>query len=110
MYLLRLPMLKIETAPMPALELPLSEFFPRTSTDAQGFVDFFDRALGVNQFGMGTPHQINEIQRRALLGHQVAPRELLLLQVQMGRFNVQVELVSRLAESATSTIKRLQNG
>lgn len=53
--------------------------------------------------------QISALQARVLSGNAISPRELLIMQVQMGRFSMQVELVSRMAESVTVTLKRLQS-
>jgi hypothetical protein len=58
----------------------------------------------------GLTDHINKVQQKLIDKNSFSPRELLLLQVQMGRFNLQVELVSKAAESVSSTFKRLQNG
>ena len=72
-----------------------------------GFSEIYEKILsGVQQTDLN--EQIGGVQKRVLQGEQFSPRELLLLQVSVGRFNMQVELVSKVAESANATLRRLQ--
>lgn len=72
-----------------------------------GFAEIYEKVLsGTRQADLN--EHIAGIQNRVLQGEQFSPRELLLLQVSVGRFNMQVELVSKVAESANATLRRLQ--
>lgn len=72
-----------------------------------GFAEIYEKVLsGTRQADLN--EHIAGIQNRVLQGEQFSPRELLLLQVSVGRFNMQVELVAKVAESANATLRRLQ--
>jgi hypothetical protein len=59
-------------------------------------------------FGTKLHNELAHIRGRALEGKSVDARELLLYQVKAGEFNVRVELLSKVADSFLSTIKKLQ--
>lgn len=81
-----------------------------TVNTRQPFAAVFEKILSTSEIATGFNTQLSNIQARALSGVTFTPRELLILQMQMGRFNMQVELVSKIADSATSSLRKIQNG
>jgi hypothetical protein len=59
--------------------------------------------LGGNLHGL-----VNDLQVRMQRGEQLKPGELISAQIAMTHLSTRVELVSRVAESAVSTVRRLQ--
>ena len=80
------------------------------STPAQSFAEILGQMVEKRGITLDNFQQLNSLQHKVLSNKAVSPRDLLLLQMQMGKFNLQVELVSKLAESVSATFRRLQNG
>ena len=80
-----------------------------TTSPTQPFTVVLEKMLSASEIGSGFNSQLSTIQTRVLSGTKFSSRDLLMLQVQMGRFNMQVELVSKVAESATTTLRKIQN-
>jgi|688.fasta_scaffold983444_2 hypothetical protein len=78
-------------------------------TKGTSFPALFDSMLNSFEFGGGFLHKSGLIQRVSGSKGALNPRDLLLLQVHMGRFNLHVEMVSKVAESGAATIRKLQN-
>ncbi|NLF24907.1 MAG: hypothetical protein GX589_04520 [Deltaproteobacteria bacterium] len=53
--------------------------------------------------------QIVQLQHRVASGHNFVPRELLLYQIKASQLHLQVELVSKAAESMLATVRKFQN-
>ena len=60
-------------------------------------------------FGPEMSRQIDRVAEAAISGKEISPRELLAFQIRAGQFGLRVELISKMAESGISTLKRLQN-
>lgn len=54
--------------------------------------------------------ELESIQRKIMSSARIDSRELLLFQVRVSQFAMRVELLSKVGESANSTVKRFQNG
>jgi hypothetical protein len=80
-----------------------------TVNTRQPFAGVLEKILATSEITSGFNTHLSNIQARVLSGVTFTPRELLLLQMQMGRFNMQVELVSKIADSATSSLRKIQN-
>jgi len=52
---------------------------------------------------------MRELTQRIESGTRISSKELLLYQIRAGEYGMRVELVSKLADSANSSLKRLQN-
>ena len=52
--------------------------------------------------------EITELQQKLISGNKIPPKELLLYQIKAGQFGLRVELVSKVADSALSTARKLQ--
>jgi hypothetical protein len=55
-------------------------------------------------------NELKSFERRAMQGAQFSPAELLSFQVKASELHFRVELGSKVAESFSSTVKRLQSG
>jgi len=78
-------------------------------TKAQGktFKEVFEGLI--NGLGKTDFHkEMATLQHSLKGGKHLAPRELLLYQIKAGQFGLRVELVSKLAESAVSTLRKFQ--
>jgi len=82
---------------------------PGSVSAGQPFGVVLEKIFSASEMGSGFHSQLSNIQSRVLSGTKFTPRDLLLLQMQMGRFSMQVELVSKVAESATTTLRKIQN-
>lgn len=67
----------------------------------------FKEVLGT--VGGGFHAELNHLQKNLISGAKVAPEKLLLYQIKVGQFGMRVELVSKIAESMLSTVRRLQS-
>jgi len=92
------------------LEQGISSQAPLVSPPRESFGVILEKVFNSSEIGSGFNTRLTAIQTRALSGANFTPRDLILLQMQMGRFNMQVELVSKVAESATTTLRKIQNG
>ena len=54
--------------------------------------------------------QVQAVQSNIAAGKLVPYQELLLYQVRMGQLGLRVELLSKVAESVSSTVRKLQSG
>ena len=54
--------------------------------------------------------EILTLQHSIFRGKELTPRDLLLYQIRVGQFNLGVELYSKLAESASATVRRFEQG
>ena len=52
---------------------------------------------------------MNQLTERVLRGDKLNSRELLLYQVKAGQFGMHVELISKVAESGSASVRKLQN-
>lgn len=52
---------------------------------------------------------MRELTQKIESGTSISSKELLLYQIRAGEYGMRVELVSKLADSANSSLKRLQN-
>jgi hypothetical protein len=62
-----------------------------------------------NIFGGDSFDQLRAFQQAVLSGKRMSPEQLLVFQVKATDAHMRVELLSKIAESAISTAKRLQN-
>ena len=53
---------------------------------------------------------ISRFSQKVLTGVELKPRELIIYQIKAGQFGLGVELVSKVGESLSTTIKRLKQG
>ena len=60
-------------------------------------------------FGPDLHADIMKIQNQLVSGKSLKPQEMLLYQMKVGQFGIRVEFVSKIAESALSTARKLQN-
>lgn len=61
--------------------------------------------------GKGDPFlEIQKMSKELLTKKDPTPQELILYQIKAQQFGLRVELVSKIAESAAGTFKKLQNG
>jgi len=60
--------------------------------------------------GFDVRNDIEKVQDLILKGKNIPAEDLLIYQIRFGQYNLRVELVSKLAESATSSIKKFQTG
>ena len=60
-------------------------------------------------FGPDTGMQLRNLEHIAMSGGKLTPAQLITYQIKAGDFGLRVQLVSKVAESAVSTLKRLQN-
>lgn len=103
--------LKITTNAIPEIASSIHPHAPATVPPGRdSFATTLEKVFKSSEIGSGFNNRLTEIQKRALSGATFTPRDLILLQMQMGRFNMQVELVSKVAESATATLRKIQNG
>jgi len=69
----------------------------------------FEKILNAVQ-GKNDMHEaLQKMSNKLLSQKEMAPRELLQYQLMANAFHVKVELVSKVAESASATLKKLQN-
>lgn len=54
--------------------------------------------------------EFRELDAKLQRGGAISPRELISYQIKISEFGLRVELVSKLAESLSSTVRRLQSG
>ena len=74
------------------------------------FKGVMDAISGI-QGGAGTSfHEIQALQQKVLNSNQLSPRDLLIYQIKVSQFGLHTELISKVAESASATMKKLQNG
>ena len=71
----------------------------------KGFKEILNNFLGKDQ----ALQDIDKIQKQLNTGIKFKPEQLLVYQIKAGRLHLRVELVSKVAESANTTAKRLQN-
>jgi hypothetical protein len=62
-----------------------------------------------NETGNSIFTEVAAIQKRILDGKKLSTQELLVYQIKANQFGLHVELVSKVAESSLSTLKRLQS-
>lgn len=56
-------------------------------------------------------HQdLQKLQKTILDGKKLDPRELLLYQIKAGQFSLNVELISKVGESLTATVRKFEQG
>ncbi|MCB0353123.1 MAG: hypothetical protein KDD64_06340 [Bdellovibrionales bacterium] len=67
----------------------------------------FSEFLKRSEIG-GLHEQLSSFQKGVLNGQLFSPQELLKFQIQAGQFGLRVELISRVAESASATIRKFQ--
>ena len=72
-------------------------------TPSKKFSEWLERA----EMG-GLHEQLSSLQKSVLNGKLFSPQELLKFQIQAGQFGLRVELISRVAESASATIRKFQ--
>lgn len=51
---------------------------------------------------------LENLQQQLINAPELNPRQLLLYQIKVGQLGLRVELISKLAESATATVRKLQ--
>lgn len=71
----------------------------------ESFKEIINRFLGDDK----TLNDIDKIQKQINTGVKFKPEQLLAYQIRAGKLHLRVELVSKVAESANSTTKRLQS-
>ncbi|MCB0330296.1 MAG: hypothetical protein KDD70_11540 [Bdellovibrionales bacterium] len=73
----------------------------------------FQDALSGAQQALKVPRDpfqaMKVLTERVTSGAQMKPRELLMFQIRAGEYGMTVELVSKVAESGSSSLRRLQN-
>lgn len=52
---------------------------------------------------------MNQLSQRVLKGEHIGSKELLLYQIRAGQFGMRVELTSKVAESVSASVRKLQN-
>lgn len=55
-------------------------------------------------------NDMTKLEQALMQGKQFSSRELLLYQMKVGQFGIQVELLSKVGESALSTVKKFEQG
>lgn len=53
--------------------------------------------------------EIQEIQKAILNGKELTGKDLIMYQIKTGQYSMRVELISKVAEAAVSTVKKFQN-
>lgn len=79
----------------------------QTSAMQGQFINQF-QGLFENSSFQDVATQVNALQQKVLAGSGRSVRELLMLQLTIGRFNFHVEMTAKIAESISATAKRLQ--
>ena len=72
-------------------------------------VDFKQLKDSLRSSGDGLYSDIQRLQQQVMSGKSLSSQELITYQIKAHQFGLQVELVSKVAESAVSSLKRLQN-
>ena len=81
---------------------------PGKSPSGKGFNSVMQE---VNSRSSGDLHEaINAMEKQILSGKQISPSDLISFQMITSRFNMKVELISKVAESVSGTIKKFQQG
>ena len=91
-----------------AVSVGINQVEEMESKTKSSFAAVFENLLTQGQLMEGMQQRLEGMQIKTLQSNQLSPRDLLLLQVEVGRFNMGVELVGKVAESASATIRRLQ--
>ena len=60
--------------------------------------------------GNDTHSQLIQVQQKVLNGQELSHKELLMYQIKASDFHLQVEMLSKLGEGVTASIKRFQQG
>ena len=80
----------------------------------KGFAGVLERirgAAGMDQLiGVRTHQEIGLLQKEIMAGKNFTARDLLLYQIKVGRFGLQVELLSKVAEGMMTAVRKLQGG
>ena len=61
-------------------------------------------------FELADVGDLNEIQSSLLSDRKISSRELLMYQLKVGRFGLNVELVTKLAEGIVASVRKLEGG
>lgn len=93
------------TKSAPKIELPAK---PQNTNFQDILVQQKDKAPGNAQI-KDPFKEIQEIQKSILNGKELSGKDLILYQIKTGHFSMRVELVSKVAEAAVSTVKKFQN-
>ncbi len=78
---------------------------------AEGHISFKEVLAGVNsamQESSDIFGSIRQFQSTVMSGRKISPKELLVFQIRASQFGVHVELLSKVAESGLSSLRRLQ--
>lgn len=68
-------------------------------------------AISKAEGGGGTSfREIQNLQHQVLTSKTISPRDLIVYQIKVSQFGLHTELISKVAESASSTLKKLQSG
>ncbi len=82
---------------------------PTAGVGAKDFQQVMEQVGGVPKLlGLELHKDIAKLQSSAVSGKALSTQELLYYQIKANEFNLRVELTSKVAESAISTTKRLQ--
>lgn len=92
------PIVSVQTAPQPS-----------TTQTTSGIGQTFDKVMNSLKQGTDLHATLEKIGSKIGGAKGVAPEMLIQYQVAMSRYQLKIELVSKVAESASATVKKLQN-
>ena len=93
-------------APISATQITTPPSIPQTTS---GVGQTFDKVMNSLKQGTDLHATLEKMGSKIGGAKGVAPEMLIQYQVAMSRYQLKIELVSKVAESASATVKKLQN-
>ncbi|MDZ4786194.1 MAG: hypothetical protein SGJ02_08975 [bacterium] len=84
----------------------VAEIVAPSKVEGKSFGDIFNKASNTQDIHKDLIRLTNAM----LSGKNLSPQELLFYQIRAGQFGLQVELLSKLGESLSATVKKLEQG